>query len=237
MSFQKPDQVVEPTPVVPVTTIDNADYLTIGDRTFKSAEEVQTHFEASQEHIAKLEGENKDLREKVAPVEQAAVEAASIQDVLDKLKQVATPAAPETPAVSMDELVSQAVNMATTRVEENMKTQATQQLENDNLTTSTTAAKAAYGEDKFMETIQKIGMELGLTDPAQIDNLAKQSPALFKRVFLPVQPTTVGGPSESSINMAARAAPTGPTKSFMKTQSMKTRADIMQSLITEASNK
>lgn len=209
----------------------NRVFLQVGDRVFTSAEDAAKHIAAAQSHIKKLEDEAKERDSNLDKVSAAAQDNVQMREVLEGLKQAThSQNTPATPAVSKDELVAEAVALATQQVDETLKTRAQSRMEDDNLASAMDLAREQYGED-FKDKVVKLGSEHGLTGK-QINDLAKTQPMVFKTLFIPK--TTDGkGPSSGDLNTSAfDAKPDDTTKKpFMKMTDSNQRAQAVAARI------
>lgn len=206
-------------------------FLKVGEREFAAPDDVTTHISAAQEHIAKLEKENQEMREREAVLQKAAEDNMTARELLEGIqKATSTPKPSETPSVDKEELIAEAVRIATTTVEHNLRSEAERRAADTNLADAEEAAKKAYG-DSYKAKIIELGNTHGLTGK-QIDNLAKQSPAAFKSLFIPTAPAS-SGPTDGSLNTGAFQQPPKDEKPkrIMAATSNKERAAIIESRI------
>jgi len=208
------------------TSVDKPNvFLQVGDRVFSTAEEVAKHVAASQAHITKLEAEAKEQSDQISKAAAAADDNVSMREILEGLKNAnQSQKAPDTPAASKEEVIAEAVAIATQRVSENLKTENQKKLEDDNLAVAMELAEEKYGDD-FKGEVIKVGKDHGLTGD-QVNNLAKTSPIAFQRLFIPVVPSG-NGPAEGDLNTQAFNQQPGDTNkvSFMRMSKATERAD------------
>ena len=214
-------------------TDDNQVFLKVGERAFAKPEDAARYVEHSSTHISKLEEENRLLREAQDKLQHAADDNVTVRELLEGMRNAATTSTPPsaTPSVSKEELVAEAVKIATTQVREELKSEQQLALEKTNLNEAMTAAQEEFGE-QFIEEVGKIGTQHGLTG-VQINNLAKQSPKAFAKLFLKGKSAS-SGPSGGEYNTSAfQQSSQIKRPSIMSVTDNKSRARIVQERIAE----
>ena len=154
-------------------------FLVVGDRAFRDKDAVVTKIAHSEKHIATLEAERKADREARAALE---AEVARLKLIADSLN-VNTPVSQVvTPTIDKDELVQ--------AVTSKIAMQQNESVRNENLNKAHEEAKAVYG-DSYKTKVAEIAKSLGMPI-SSVDALAKDSPAAFKKMFLPANTTAQG---------------------------------------------
>lgn len=147
----------------------------VGDRTFKTQDDLAKYVNNASSHISTLEAENADLRRKVE-------EAAKLDELMQKLdsrvpeKTQQTESTEQTSQFSMDDVVSKAVNQVTAFQQQ----EAAKTLRQQRLSDAMSKAKEAYG-DSFVSEVQKIAGDNGISD---IDEFVISHPKLFDSIFI-----------------------------------------------------
>lgn len=204
---------------------DNQPFLTIGERVFSTPEDVKKFYESSQTHIATLEDENKGYKETHENLQKAANDNISARELLEGIKATNSEKHVETPPVSKEEMVAEAVRIAKIEIQEDMKTNAQKDLDSNNLSEAMSKAEDYYGEE-YVAAVNKIGKEHNMTG-AQINNLAKTSPVAFGKLFMPDQKGS-SAPSEGNFNTNGMTTKPAEDKvEFMKLSKVKDRAAVI----------
>ena len=168
-----------------------------GEQKYSSMEQAFTGFDAAQQHIAKLEAEATELRNK-------ATEAKSVEDILAAVQsqgQASVEAPVSTPEVDLD-----------SRVVEILAAQASKELAERNGATVVAKVQEAFGE-KAGELYYAKAEALGMNKQA-IDSLARTSPeAVFTMLGIKGKeasaPTPVGLNTESFQHTPQTLVPKG----------------------------
>lgn len=205
--------------------------IKVGEREFATQEDLERHILSAQEHITKIEAENAEMRAKEEVLSKAAEENISARELLEGISKAnKSTESSETPSKSQDELVAEAVALATARVSENLKSEAIKHAEESNLQSAMDEAKEAYGDD-YIKKVVELGQTHGLT-PDKIDNLAKTSPKAFANLFIPADKPS-GRPASGEYNSTAFNEDATPAKpgSIMRVTNNKDRAKIIQDRI------
>lgn len=151
--------------------------LVVGERAYRTMDDVVNKITNADEHISNIESENQAMRERIEELK-AQVERGNTVDDLLQAKESANALTPEQVAeISRQEALS-------------LREQDTR---NTNLSECMDKAQELYGEE-FKTEINKTASELGLTIE-QVDKMAGDNPALFARTFLPAKPRVA--PAES----------------------------------------
>tara|TARA_R100000544_G_C2216677_1_gene54987 strand:- start:44 stop:775 length:732 start_codon:yes stop_codon:yes gene_type:complete len=205
-------------------------FLKVGDRVFKSKEDVENHIGHAQNHISKLESDFEAATSLVDRQQMLLEKARKVDDLMDAVanNQNSSGNAEETPQLSKEEVIADAVKAFEQRQTE--QTQAQQAEQNWNEVTSTLTQ--AFG-DKTNEVVQKVASENGLSveDAA---SMARKHPKVFLKMF-DVQATKPSAqPTRSSVNtegFSERPAEQ-PRKSFMR-MSAKEKASRVHQMLQE----
>lgn len=149
----------------------------VGDRTFKTQDDLAKYVNNASSHISTLEAENAELRKKVE-------EAAKLDELMQKLdsrvpeKTQQTESTEQTSQFSMDDVVSKAVNQVSALQQQ----EAAKAMRQQRLSDAMSKAKEAYG-DSFVSEVQKIATDNGISD---IDEFVVSHPKLFDSIFISV---------------------------------------------------
>ena len=154
-------------------------FMVVGDRAFQTKDAVATKIQAADQHIVKLEGENRDLR---STVNQQVEEIQRLKVALEGMKQPGTTsgnAAEDNRQLSSEELVQAVVQQVTSK-----QTAAQREAqETENINTVFAEAQTSYGDNVKKEVgaiAKKLNMSL-----ADVDAMAKTKPNVFRQLFLP----------------------------------------------------
>lgn len=135
--------------------------LVVGERAFRTMDDVRNKITNQDEFIEQLKAENAQLRE----FQESVKEVESVKDVLTSK---------ETKGLTPEEVDA--------LLESKLGAREQEAAQKANLSQSFQAAKDAYGDD-FVSIVQKQAEELGLSGQ-QIDEMAGSNPKLFARTFL-----------------------------------------------------
>lgn len=203
---------------------DQSNPLIIGDRVYRTTDDIAKKIQHADEHISRLEQENADFRAKLEEALRKASEARSVDDVLEAINsskkqegQVAQPA-----TIDPEELARKAAQFVESSIEERSR----KQREDDNFNQVSSALTKAFG-DKADEQVKKIAAESDMTfDEAVL--LARTKPRAFMKLFN-VEPSQGVQPSTSSVNtMAMGINNTQKPQSIMSTGSTNKRVAIYE---------
>jgi hypothetical protein len=161
-------------------------------------EALRRRDEHAQSHIARLESENKELRDKVVEIENKLANAKTVEDVLSRMNK------PDTAGSTMDPAKLVDAVEARLSAKEQEKTQDT------NWEKVITKVTDFFGEwKKANQEIMAKAQELGLsTEDATL--LAKRSPDAFFELFLPKPGTsTTTGNRPAGVGQTAASTQTG----------------------------
>ena len=231
MSFTNADQA----PTTPEPSNDDQPFLVVGDRVFKSAEDLANHVSHAQSHIQKLEEEAATKDQLIDSLDSKLRESKTAEDLLKSAN--APKPTDTTSAITAEQLaaaLAQAKAGAVSEAVEAIKSESLKSVEQANLNNLMSKAQERYG-DNFRNVISEKAAALDIKGDA-IDNLAKQNPKIFERLLIetkeqPADTNLTGG----DINTAAfqgQGNESKPSKSFMK-MSHKERAEFMRSRLAE----
>ena len=190
--------------------------LIVGERAFKTMDDVKTKIENADSHIGNIESENADLRTQIESLQEQLNKIETMKDLLDKGNS-------DTPNVDVAELVRKEVN--TLRQEDTRES---------NISNCMKQAKEAYGEN-FIESISKTAEELGMSIDG-VDKMAAESPKLFAKTFLPENKPATGMAHKGTINtIGLQEAPEAPKKDILSMSSKERTEYLVQQL--EAASK
>lgn len=208
---------------------DDQAFLTVGDRTFATPEDVTKKIENADSFIEKLKAENaeKDARtekllDKVTELLDQKESSSKVDDLLEQLNR--TEQATPDSTVNSEQIVETVLSELTA------KEQAA--LQDRNLESAMSKAKEKFG-DTYINTVRAKAEELGLT-LEDVDQIAKTQPKLFDSTFIGA--TTKGSqiPGATVVSGALDTAPAQETtKPFLKMSSRdraKAIADRMAAL-------
>lgn len=162
--------------------------FSIGDREY-TPESAKTKIENLEPHVAKLEAENKELRDNFVKLgekfEQDSSANSKLEEVLEKLNQKSAVAGSEdkTLPLDIDALKADILNQATVNWTEKWESQEQGRIKKANLNVSEEAAVKAYGND-WEDSLVKRGRELGY-DKASVISFMESNPVAFKELFVP----------------------------------------------------
>jgi len=174
--------------------------LQAGDRTFKSQDDVVSHIQHSQNHIATLEAENADLRSKLEAANAKLGELDDLkQQVNDLMNQMQEDPqqqqSSQTGPISVEEVVK--------TVKGELEKDATESTRVENWNKAKTAAHEKWG-DEYLTKVQERASAIGLS-VEDIDDMAKNKPMAFRRIILEEQeraaPERPSPFAESSVNV------------------------------------
>ena len=183
----------EGAPVTQNTQVGDQAFLIVGERAFRTKEDVVTNFNHSQTHIQKIEGENADMRKTITEqseeIERLKLALEGQEGISGTHQEKGSSTAP----LSKEELV-QAV-MGTLKKEQN------ETVRTSNINTVFSEASQAYGESMKTEVANK-AKELNMS-LAAVDEMAKSQPQAFRQLFLPQGGGTTSAVTDSGINTEA----------------------------------
>lgn len=197
-----PEQGGKPNGDCPQADPSQSVFMIVGDRAYRSQEDVVNKISHADQHIATLENERKTDK---AEIERLQAENARLSKIVDNMPGTGSGNdlsgnGSQTENLSIDEIVQKTASMVTNLQQE--EAQRTQQ--ENNLAACEQKAQELYG-DSYKDTIRQRGQELGMSG-AQIDALGKDSPSAFSRLFLDNQDVSSPAPSHGSgadVNTAA----------------------------------
>lgn len=172
---------------VTAATVNEQGNIVVGDKVY-SPEALSKKLMNQDAHIATLESENSEhisnstkLLDRLDSIEKKVTDKDDISSLLSTIEQnTQTTTAPtedntDTPVVSKDELVADAVAV--------INQQNQEQTKESNLAEAVKLAKETYGEG-FSEKIDELGLSLGMSIDSVIE-LAKTQPNAWKKLFIP----------------------------------------------------
>lgn len=212
----------------------NQDYfLKVGDRVFKSKEDVEKHIDHAQNHISKLESDFESATTLVDRQQQLLEKAHKVDELMDAVanRQNSSGNAEETPQLSKEEVIADAVKAFEQRQTELTRAQQAEQ----NWNTVTSTLTQAYG-DKTDEVVQKVAGENGLTVEEAAD-MARRHPKVFLKMFDVKSSKPSAQPTRSTVNTESvgNYTSSAPRKSIMS-MSNKQKAQRVQQMLQELEN-
>lgn len=200
----------------PVETPVDKFSLKIGDREYQSPDEIVTKITHQDEHIKTIQEENEKLHQLLEAQKKEGEDnvIGKIDQVLNQLDNVKADSNQN--QVSTEELVQKAVDE---RLEQRLSEREKAELERQNDEECMSAARLAYGEDKFQTTLANKAAEVGMTID-RANQLAKLAPEAWKKLFVPNASPTAA-PTRSSYVAPVDSknddgAPPKPEKSWSK---------------------
>lgn len=161
-----------------------------GSLKYKSAEDAIKSIPHAQNHIATLEKELQELREKLATSKTA-------EEILENFKSSEKNEKPSTPTVDLSQIES--------LLEQKLNQKEKQRIVQENISSVMDTITKVYG-DKANEVFKKAAQDAGLPI-SEMNRLAASSPnAVFKLIGLDQKPTMVPARSSSSINTESLAS-------------------------------
>lgn len=174
-------------------------YLTVGDRVFKSPDDVVSKIQHADNHIQRLEEERQadqealvKALEQIEALKTEASNSSKVDELLTKLNTGGT-RTENLNVPSTKDLVQAVMN--------ELKQGETKAKLQQNLNLSMQKAKEAYG-DQMISKVKEQAENLGMT-LAQVDEMASKAPEAFSRLFITQQavPTRTG-----SVNLSGLGA-------------------------------
>lgn len=199
----------------------NEAFLIVGDRAFKTQDDVVTKIASADQHIGTIEEENAKLRERLAELERAKEEAvassATAAEILAKLDaQKSTGNTGEQEPVSKADLEALKAQAVTDAMAAFTARQDAAKYES-NLDACMDAAKAAYG-DSMAKSVSDVAASLKMS-MADVDKMAQAQPDVFRRLFLPSQSSTpqitTGGVLTGAVTQQGQPKVDKPERSVM----------------------
>lgn len=208
-------------------------FLKVGDRVFKTQEDAINHITHAQNHISKLETDFASATSLVDKQAELLEKARKVDEVMEALaKRDSSGNGEETPGLSKDEVIADAIRAFEQRQQEARQQETVQK----NWEEVTNTLTKAYG-DKTDEVVQKVAAENGLSieEAAQ---MAQRHPKVFLKMFdVKSQPATAK-PNLSTVN--AQYVASSPSQSEyrpLSKMSMKERAAEVERRIQELQSK
>lgn len=207
------------------------DWLVIGDRKYDKDAAV-TKITHADQHISKLEQELAELRREKELL-------SAQQEARQAMSQLQTQSNP-TPAVqNTTETGKDDGNDLESRVEQILRQRESQTTKQTNLSQSTEAAKAVYGE-AYQAKLEELGKGLGMSK-ADIVELASTKPQAFKHLFGLNTSVPASKPSATSTVTLPSSSNDDPYKSVAKTvlssSSAKERTSAIAALLAQANKR
>lgn len=186
-----------------------------GSLKYKSAEDAIKSIPHAQSHIATLERELQELREKLATSKTA-------EEILENFKSSETKEKPSAPTVDLSQIES--------LLEKKLHQNEQQKIYKENITNVMDTITRVYG-DKANEIFKKAAQDAGLPI-SEMNRLAASSPnAVFKLIGLDQKPTQAPARSSSSINTGNL-----PNQQFQQEYSAKVKGNSTKDLVNSWNN-
>jgi hypothetical protein len=195
-----------------------APFFQVGDRSFKTREDLEHHIQSAQNHIKKLESDFENATKLISTQDQALSTSSRIEDLLNAVanKQSTSSTAEETPKFSKEDVIAEALQSFEQRQVELSK----RQQEEQNYSIVAQTLTAAYG-NKTNEVVQKVAGENGMTYQ-EAEEYARRYPKAFLKMF-DTKNISDARPNFSSVN----------TNTFANTPSERPKKSIMQMTVRE----
>lgn len=234
-----PQETFAPAPATPegtqATLLEDGSVVVNG-KIFKP-EAIAKKIENADTHITTLERENAEkdqqLLDLIARLE-AVEKGQNHKDALDRLVESAQPVIPAAPEPAPTQEISKEDLVAATL--DAIKAGQVAETQDANLSACTEQARAIYG-DAFGSTIDEMGRKHGM-EPAQVVEMARNQPKVFKALFLPEQSPNGKPDTTGSTVMNTGQLPSAPAKqkSFTK-MSAKERSALVKERMAQLANK
>ena len=212
----------------------NEPYLSVGDRVFKSKEDVINHITHAQNHISKLEGDFNNATQLIEKQSSLLEQSSKFDDVLDAVnnRQDSSGNAEETPKLSKDEVIADALRA----FEQHQQQQTLEQRRISNFNSVSQVLTKAYG-DKTDEVVTKVAAENGLS-LQEAAEIAKSHPKVFLKMFDTNTQQRTAQPTHSSVNTQALGyqESTRPRKK-LTSMSGRERAAYVQQMLSDLDNR
>lgn len=186
--FDNEDKVVDPATQDTTSAATNGDepLLKVGDRVFKTKEDLAKYVENAQSHIERIQSENAQYRKQVedySKIQQRIDEMAAKLNTAsykgDDADNDPSRGAQTDKALGLDE-VRKVVGDVLSEAEQQRQLRAQQEAIQNRLAEAKQLAESVHGAG-FKERMKEIAKEKGVTS---IDRLAESEPELFKEIFI-----------------------------------------------------
>ena len=205
-------------------------FLRVGDRVFKTQEDAINHISSAQNHISKLENDFSAATGLIDRQQELLERSSKFDEVMDAVtnRNNSSGNAEETPKLSKEEVIADAVKAFEQRQTELTRAQQAEQ----NWNSVTGALTQAYG-DKTDEVVQKVASENGLSIQEAAE-MVKTHPKVFLKMFDVKANKPSAQPTRSSVNteQVGVSQSQGPRKRFTNL-SMKDRAARVHQMLQE----
>lgn len=208
--------------------VENAQpFFQVGERVFKTQEDLAKHIEASQNHIKKLENDFTAATTLVDKQDQLLAQSRRVDELLEAYKQNSSGKVEGTTSLNKEEVIAEALRA----FEQNQQTRTIQQKYDANFNEVASVLSQHYG-DKVDEVVSKVSADNGLTFEEAME-MAKKHPKVLLKMFN-LSNKTDARPTSGSVNtMAMPSTPAqGPRKRLME-MTNKERAAYIQSRLRE----
>ena len=194
--------------------------LIVGERAFKTMDDVKNKISNADEHIARIEQENKEFRERLAEYEKKLETSSTVEDLLKNQNKESN----GLDESKLDELLDTKLSMREQMLAKEANRKACME-----------ESASAYGKD-YIASIAEKAASLGM-DMTMVDALAETSPSGFKELFLPKEPASSKGTSHSSTIRTShlQETPPAPQKGIFDMTSKERTNNLIAAL--EAANK
>ena len=150
-------------------------FLVVGDRAFRTKDDVANNITHAQTHISQIESENGDLRRTLAEREKELERLRLASEGMQQQSGTHQETGSQTAPLSKDELVSTITSV--------MRQAQSEEVKQSNLNACYDIAAKAYG-DEMKTKVKEIAEGLGMTLKA-VDEMAKTQPKAFNHLFIP----------------------------------------------------
>lgn len=205
----------------------NKPFFQVGERVFKTQEDLAKHIEHSQNHIKKLEDDFTAATALVDKQDSLLARSQKVDELLEAYKQNSSGKVGDTPSLDKEEVIAEALRA----FEQNQKTKTIQQQYEKNYSEVATVLTQHYGE-RVDDVVRKVSADNGLTFEESME-MARKHPKVLLKMF-DLSKKTDARPTSGSVNtMAMPSTPAqGPRKRIMD-MSNKERAAYIQSRLRE----
>lgn len=206
---------------------ENKPFFQVGERVFKTQEDLARHIESAQNHIQKLENDFTAATTLVGKQEQLLEKASRVDELLDAYKQNSSREVKDTTSLSKEEVIAEALRAF--EQQQSQRTTMQKYLENQQLVEQ--ALTQHYG-DRALDVAQRVAAENGMTFE-EVGEMAKRHPKVLLKMFNLTNKTDAK-PTTGSVNTSAmKYTPAqGPRKSIMS-MSGRERAEYIQAKLRE----
>lgn len=205
----------------------NKPFFQVGERVFKTQEDLAKHIEHSQNHIKKLEEDFTAATALVDKQDSLLARSQKVDELLEAYKQNSSGKVEDTPSLDKEEVIAEALRA----FEQNQKTKTIQQQYEKNYNEVATVLTQHYGE-RVDDVVRKVSADNGLTFEESME-MARKHPKVLLKMF-DLSKKTDARPTSGSVNtMAMPSTPAQGQRKRIMDMSNKERAAYIQSRLRE----